>query len=104
MLEPGKKHVVKWTAEGAVKCVFHRVFCDATGRRINAGDMLVSCQVHGLYRESRWYRGLYSTLISACSSLTESVFLSRAFFYVHGHPEEDCQQKLMGARRAGRGR
>lgn len=23
--------------------MIHRVFCDATGRRINAGDMLVSC-------------------------------------------------------------
>jgi hypothetical protein len=23
--------------------IFHRVFCDACGRRINAGDMLVSC-------------------------------------------------------------
>ena len=26
---------------------FHRVFCDAVGKRINAGDMLVSCKVHG---------------------------------------------------------
>ena len=40
----------------------HRVFCDASGRRINAGDMLVSCQVHGLYRESRWHRGLCRTV------------------------------------------
>jgi hypothetical protein len=23
--------------------IFHRVFCDAAGKRINAGDMLVSC-------------------------------------------------------------
>ncbi|HBN57219.1 MAG TPA: hypothetical protein DD414_10630, partial [Lachnospiraceae bacterium] len=35
----------------------HRVFCDAAGRRINAGDMLVSCKAHGSYRESRWHRG-----------------------------------------------
>ena len=27
------KQVVKWTAEGAVKCEFHRVFCDVAGRR-----------------------------------------------------------------------
>ncbi len=23
--------------------MFHKVFCDAAGKRINAGDMLVSC-------------------------------------------------------------
>lgn len=23
--------------------IFHKVFCDAVGKRINAGDMLVSC-------------------------------------------------------------
>ena len=33
MLRSGKKQVVKWTAEGAVKCEFHRVFCDVGGRR-----------------------------------------------------------------------
>ena len=29
----GKKQVVKWTAEGAVKCDYHKVFCDVAGRR-----------------------------------------------------------------------
>lgn len=27
--------------------IFHRVFCDAEGKRINSGDMLVSRQAHG---------------------------------------------------------
>ena len=27
------KQVVKWTAEGAVKCEIHRVCCDVAGRR-----------------------------------------------------------------------
>lgn len=27
------KQVVKWTAEGAVKCEDHKVFCDVAGRR-----------------------------------------------------------------------
>ena len=25
--------IAKWTAEGAVKCGFHKVFCDVAGRR-----------------------------------------------------------------------
>ena len=31
------KQVVKWTAEGAVKCGFHKVFCDVAGRRYLPG-------------------------------------------------------------------
>ncbi len=31
------KQVVKWTAEGAVKCDFHKVFCDAAGGRYLPG-------------------------------------------------------------------
>ena len=27
------KQVVKWTAEGAAKCDYHKVFCDVAGRR-----------------------------------------------------------------------
>ena len=28
-----KKQVDKWAAEGAVKCVFHKVFCDVVDKR-----------------------------------------------------------------------
>lgn len=43
LLRSGKKQVVKWTAEGAVKReTFPRVFCDAR-QALLAGDMIVSC-------------------------------------------------------------
>ena len=32
-----------------------------------------------------------------------SSFYGTEFFYAHGHPEEECQQKLTGVRRASRG-
>ena len=42
--ELGKKQVVKWTAEGAVKCKrIYKVFCDVAGRRHLPGGMLVPC-------------------------------------------------------------
>ena len=34
--------------------------------------------------------------------LCTNALLRPCFFYAHGHPEEDCQQKLTGARRASR--
>ena len=53
----GKKQVVKWTAEGAVKCGFHKVFCVVAGRRHLPGICLypAKCTVYTV--NSRWHRG-----------------------------------------------
>ena len=77
--EPDEKQVVKWTAEGAVKCEsFSFTEYSATlGKRINAGDMLVSCQSA---RVIPWIKvAPRIVVISNCSSLTESRFLSGIF-------------------------
>ena len=55
--ESGKKQVVKWTAEGAVKCDFHKVFCDVAGRRHLPGICGYPAKRTGHAVNSRWHRG-----------------------------------------------
>ncbi len=75
MLEPGKKQVVKWTAEGAVKCVFHRVFCDVAGRRHMPGICWYPAKRTG---HAVNQGGTADSVVY--SSLTDSMILSGAFF------------------------
>lgn len=53
----GKKQVVKWTAEGAVKCSFHKVFCDVAGRRHLPGIYWYRTKRMGHAVNSRWHCG-----------------------------------------------
>ena len=55
---------------------FPRVFCDAEGKRTNAGDMLVSCLSARV-----WSVNQGGTADSIYSSLTDGIFLSRTFFF-----------------------
>ena len=81
MLEPGKKQVVKWTAEGAVKCdLYHRVFCDAAGKRNMPGICWYPAKRTG---HTVNQGGTADSVYNYCiySSLTESLFLSGAFLF-----------------------
>ena len=71
------KQVVKWTAEGAVKCEDHKVFCDVAGRRNLPGICGYPAKRtgHAVNQGGTADKNFYS-------SLTEIIFLSRTFFYV----------------------
>ena len=74
--ESGKKQVVKWTAEGAAKCDYHKVFCDVAGRRHLPGICWypAKCTGHAVNQGGTADKCFYS-------SLTESIFLSRTFLF-----------------------
>ena len=71
----GEKQVVKWTAEGAVKCEDHKVFCDVAGRRNLPGICGYPAKRtgHAVNQGGTADKNFYS-------SLTESIFLSGTFF------------------------
>ena len=77
--EPDEKQVGKWTAEGAVKWMFSRVFCNVWA--------YVSCRGYvGILLSARvipWIK-VAPRVESYCrciySSLTEAIFLSGTFF------------------------
>ena len=76
MLRSGKKQVVKWTAEGAVKCEFTKYSATLEADVICRGYVGILLSAQGRSCESRWHRGWYLY----DSSLTEIYFLSGAFF------------------------
>lgn len=74
------KQVVKWTAEGAVKWIYHSSgypeYSATCGHTSFARDMLVSCQAHELYREFK----VAPRIVKIYSSLTELKFCQGRFF------------------------
>ena len=74
--ESGQKQVVKWTAEGAVKCAFmHRVFCDARACVICRGYIGILLSV----RHGRKFKVAPRIVFS--SAVTEKYSVRGVFFF-----------------------